>query len=120
LVHSRAFSFSFFPLWFTNIRTQAWIAVRKENKPLMATFFVVTTLFIASLSAMFGSDAYRLIFAKWPLFGALSVASFFGLAFSLGLSVYCRMRFGQGLASQRTWSFRLKHRPWRLTHFLLA
>jgi len=77
-----------------------WVAVRKENRPLMVTFFIVTALFIAALSGMFGSDAYRLIFAKWPLFGALSVASFAGLVISLALSVLCRMRFGQGLASQ--------------------
>jgi len=42
-----------FPFSLTNFRVQCWVAVRKENKSLMVAFFVVTTLFIASLCSMF-------------------------------------------------------------------
>ena len=73
----------------------------------MVTFFIITTLFIASFGGMFGSDAFRLIFSSWSLFRSITVASLFGLVLSFALSVFCRMRFGQGLASQRSWSFGL-------------
>ena len=71
----------------------------------MAAFFIVTTLFIASLSSMFGSDAFRLIYQNWPFFRSLTISSLCGLVISFGLSIWCRLRFGRGLASQRTWSF---------------
>jgi len=100
-----------FPFSLTNFRVQCWVAVRKENKSLMVAFFVVTTLFIASLCSMFGSDAFRLILPIWPFFRSLTIASLCGLVISLGLSIWCRLRFGRGLASQRTWS--LSEKPTR-------
>ena len=100
LVRSHSpFSFSL-----TNFRVQCWVAVRKENKSLMAAFFIVTTLFIASICSMFGSDAFRFIFRDWSFFRSLIIASLCGLVISLGLSIWCRLRFGRGLASQRTLS----------------
>ena len=92
------------PFSLTNFRAQCWIAVRKENKSLMVAFFFVTTFFIASLCSMFGSDAFRLILPTWPFFRSLTIASLCGLIISFGLSIWCRLRFGRGLASQRTWS----------------
>jgi hypothetical protein len=53
---------------------------------------------------MFGSDAFRLVFWTWPFLRSLTIASLCGLVISLGLSIWCRMRFGRGVASQRTWS----------------
>lgn len=104
LVHSC--EFSPLPTFIAHkLSYQCWIAVRKENKILMVAFFLDTTLFIASICSMFGSDAFRLIFMSWPFFRSLTAASLFGLVVSLGLSVLCRMRFGRGLAPQRTWSF---------------
>ena len=102
LVHSCASSLLTLPSSLTIFRAQCWIAVRRENKPLMLAFFVVTALFIASLSSLFGSDAFRFIISSWPFLRALTVASLVGLVISLGLSVWCRMGFGRGLAPQRT------------------
>ena len=104
LVHTCAFLFLTFSLFAHNFRVQCWVAVRKENKSLMVAFFIVTTLFIASICSMFGSDAFRLIFQDWSFFRSLIIASLCGLVMSLCLSIWCRLRFGHGLASQRTLS----------------
>ncbi|KAG8823118.1 hypothetical protein FRC19_004596 [Serendipita sp. 401] len=77
-----------------------WVAIRREHKSLMVVFLVTNAFFLASWTAVFSSDIYRIVFTKWAFFAALTVATFFLLVGSLVTGVLCRMHFGQGLAVQ--------------------
>ncbi|KAL5631906.1 hypothetical protein ACGC1H_000065 [Rhizoctonia solani] len=75
-----------------------WICVRRENKHMMHAFLFISLLFITAWAAMFASEVYRWVFATWPFFAAMSVASFVVLVATTGLAIVCRYNFKKGLA----------------------
>ncbi|KAG9121326.1 hypothetical protein FRC07_002746 [Ceratobasidium sp. 392] len=70
-----------------------WIGVRRENKPMMHVFLMISLLFITAWAAMFASDVYRWTFATWPFFAAMTVVSYVVLVATTGLAIICRINF---------------------------
>lgn len=66
----------------------------------MIVFLVINLYFIIFWIAVFSSDVYRLVFSKWPFFGAFTISTFFLLVVSMTVGVLYRLHFGEGLVSQ--------------------
>jgi len=75
-----------------------WLGVRREKKKLMAGFFVLGFILVASWVFMFFSPEFRWTFITWPFFASLMAEAIVSMTGSCVLGVICWRNFDKGLA----------------------
>lgn len=68
----------------------------------MAVFLGMSTLYLASWSAMFASAAFRWTFLDWRFFSLMTSASVLLTLSALITGIVCRLGFGTGLSEHCT------------------
>jgi hypothetical protein len=68
----------------------------------MAVFLSMSTLYLASWSAMFASASFRWTFLEWRFFSLMASASVLLTLSALITGIVCRLGFGKGLPEHRT------------------
>ena len=75
----------------------------------MAVFLGMSTLYLASWSAMFASAAFRWTFLDWRFFSLMTSASVLLTLSTLITGIICRVGFGKGLPEHRMIFLFLSH-----------
>jgi len=75
-----------------------WFSVRREMKKLLAGFFAVGIVLVASWAVMLISLVFRWTFITWTFFALLMTEAFVAMAASCITGVICWRNFDKGLA----------------------
>ncbi|PFH49307.1 hypothetical protein AMATHDRAFT_63440 [Amanita thiersii Skay4041] len=75
-----------------------WKFIRRECKWRFVLFCIISVILLTTSTVMFWSALYRFIFTTWPFFATITVTAYIFVIISSILAIWCRFKFGQGLA----------------------
>ncbi|KAH9478012.1 hypothetical protein JR316_0010246 [Psilocybe cubensis] len=75
-----------------------WVCVRRESRAKFSMFCLLSAILLGVSIAMFCSHLYRFLVSSWPFFASMTITAFILVVGTTVLGVFCRLKFGGGLA----------------------